>query len=121
LKNKILLVDDEYEFVQTLAQRLKLRKYDVVTAQSGEQCLEIFSSNPFDLVVLDLMMPGMSGLEVLAGLKRLEKSIPVILLTGHGSTKEGMEGMKLGAADYLMKPLDIDQLTSKMEEILNPD
>jgi DNA-binding response OmpR family regulator len=118
LSNKILLVDDEHEFVQTLAQRLKLRGYDVVTALSGEECLEKFSSKPFDLVVLDLMMPGMSGLEVLAGLKRAEKSIPVILLTGHGSTKEGMEGMKLGAADYLMKPLDINQLTDKMEEIL---
>jgi len=114
---KILLVDDEYEFVQTLAQRLKLRGYEVTTALSGENCLEIFFSKSFDLVVLDLMMPGMSGLEVLAELKKIESSLPVILLTGHGSTKEGMEGMKLGAEDYLMKPLDINQLTKKIKEI----
>lgn len=119
LKKKVLLVDDEIEFVSTLAQRLSLRGYDVKTTESGEECLVVCGSEKFDIVVLDLMMPGMTGLEVLAKLKEIDKSIPVILLTGHGSTKEGMEGMKLGAADYLMKPLDIEELTGKMDEILN--
>lgn len=119
MKNKVLLVDDEPEFVTTLAQRLRLRDYEVKTAMSGEECLEIYSQFNCDIVILDLMMPGMNGLDVLAGLKTENKDIPVILLTGHGSTKEGMEGMKQGAADYLMKPLDIEELTKKMDELLN--
>lgn len=119
MKSRVLLVDDEIEFVNTLAQRLKLRGYEVKTAGSGEECLEIYEAGSFDIVVLDLMMPGMNGLDVLARLKKYDKTIEVILLTGHGSTKEGMEGMKLGAADYLMKPLDIEELTAKMDEILN--
>lgn len=115
---KILLVDDEIEFVSTLAQRLSLRGYNVKTAGSGEECLSLYTGTEFDIIVLDLLMPGMTGLQILARLKQINNMIPVILLTGHGSTKEGMEGMKLGAADYLMKPLDIEELTSKMDEIL---
>ncbi|PID77761.1 MAG: response regulator [Deltaproteobacteria bacterium] len=119
MKKRILLVDDEKEFVNTLGQRLELRGYQVKTAESGEECLDFYQPEMFDIVVLDLMMPGMNGIEVLSRLKRIEKEIPVILLTGHGSTKEGEEGIKMGAADYLMKPLDIEELTGKIKEILS--
>lgn len=112
----ILLVDDEEEFVVTLAERLELRGYTVRTAEDGEAALSCFEPGVFDLVVLDLMMPGMSGLEVLPRLREIQKDIPVILLTGHGSTREGMEGMRLGAFDYLMKPLNIEELIRKMQE-----
>lgn len=113
---KILLVDDESEFVNTLAERLEIRGLEVEIAENGEAALGVFEKGRFDLAVLDLMMPGMSGLDVLKYLKGIDRDIPVILLTGHGSTREGMEGMRLGAFDYLMKPLNIEELISKMKK-----
>jgi DNA-binding response OmpR family regulator len=115
-KLRILLVDDEQEFVVTLAERLELRGYQVHIAEDGETALACFEPQAFDLVVLDLMMPGIGGLEVLPRLKEIQPDIPVILFTGHGSTREGMEGMRLGAFDYLMKPLHIEELIRKIRE-----
>lgn len=111
----ILLVDDEIEFVTTLAERLQLRGFQVDIAIDGNDALQRFSNSDYDIVVLDILMPGMSGFDVIKEMKKIKFDTPVILLTGHGATKEGMEGMSLGAFDYLMKPIDIDELIQKFE------
>ena len=113
---KVCIVDDEEEFVTTLAERLELRGFKAQIATDGEKALHLIETDPPHVVVLDVMMPGMGGLEVLQRIKERNPQIPVILLTGHGDTKEGMEGMRLGAFDYLMKPLSIDDLIKKMQE-----
>jgi len=115
----ILLIDDESEFVETLAERLELRGCLSKTAEDGESGIGMIASEPFDVVVLDLMMPGLNGLETLKQIRAIDKTLPVILLTGHGSIKEGMEGMQAGAFDFLMKPLDINELMEKIKLALN--
>ena len=115
---KVLLVDDEEEFVTTLAERLEMRGFDPGIAISGDQALSMVQDKAFDLIVLDLMMPGIGGLEVMKQIKSANPDMPIILLTGQGSTKEGMEGMNQGAFDFLMKPLDIEELISQIHEAL---
>ena len=117
-KLKVLLVDDEEEFVSALAERLDIRGIEALIATDGEQALEMLETDTFNVIVLDVIMPGISGLEVLQRIKAKAIDTVVILLTGHGSTKEGLEGMRMGAFDYLMKPLDIDDLISKMNEAI---
>ena len=114
-KTKILLVDDEEEFVSTLAERLELTGYAAKIAKDGESGISLITHDSFDIVVLDLMMPGLNGLDTLKQIKAINKHLPVILLTGHGSTKEGTEGMRIGAFDFLMKPLDIKELIKKIQ------
>lgn len=113
---KILLVDDEHEFVTTLAERLELRNMKVSIAMDGETALGLAENDPPQVMVLDVMMPGLNGLEVLEKIKALDPRIQVILLTGHGATKDGIRGMQLGAFDYLIKPIDIDELIEKLNE-----
>lgn len=115
-KLKVLLVDDEIEFVKTLAERLQLRGFEVLVAVDGEGAINQMEADLPDLVVLDVMMPGLGGLEVLKQIKQQHQRIPIILLTGHSSTSDGIKGMRLGAFDYLMKPIDIDELIKKMQE-----
>ena len=116
LQLKILLVDDEQEFVSTLAERLELRGMYVKVATDGEMALGIIETDPPQVVVLDVMMPGLSGMEVLERIKAIDPKIQVILLTGHGATKDGIKGMQLGAFDYLIKPVDIDELIEKLNK-----
>ena len=116
LQLKILLVDDEQEFVLTLAERLELRGMHVKVATDGQMALGIIETDPPQVVVLDLMMPGLSGIEVLERIKAIDPKIQVILLTGHGATKDGIKGMQLGAFDYLIKPVDIDELVEKLNK-----
>jgi len=118
-KIKILLIDDEIEFVETLAERLELRGYISKIAGDGESCISMLAKESFDIAILDLMMPGLSGLDTLRQIKDIDKNLPVIMLTGHGSTKDGMEGMRMGAFDFLMKPLDINELLEKIKLALN--
>ena len=113
---KALLVDDEAEFVMTLAERLQIRGIQARTATDGQQALAMIESEKPQVVVLDIMMPGISGLEVLDYIKKNYPNIEVILLTGRGSTKEGIEGMQLGAFDFLMKPVKIEELIPRMLE-----
>lgn len=115
-KLTVLLVDDEVEFVKTLAERLQLRGFEVRVAGDGESAMDQIQAGLLDLVVLDVMMPGLGGLEVLKQIKQHQPRIPVILLTGHSSTSDGIAGMRLGAFDYLMKPINIDELLKKMQE-----
>jgi DNA-binding response OmpR family regulator len=119
MKNlKILLVDDEEEFVTTLAERLELRGLQARAALNGEDALQMIEEDIPRIVILDIMMPGIGGFEVLRRIKSQHPQIPVILLTGRGSAKEGIKGMQLGAFDYLMKPLNIEELIKKMQEAI---
>ncbi|MBW1727277.1 MAG: response regulator [Deltaproteobacteria bacterium] len=115
---KVLLVDDEEEFVTTLAERLELRGIQARSVTDGEIALQMIETNPPRVVILDVMMPGLGGLEVLKRIKAQKPQIHVILLTGRGSTKEGIEGMQRGAFDYLMKPINIEELIKKMQEAI---
>lgn len=114
-KIKLLIVDDEIEFATTLAERMELRGIATQTANNGKEALELVHSSPPDLVILDLKMPDMSGLEVLERIKAMHPSIEVIMLTGHGSTASGIEGMEKGAFDYIMKPVDLNDLLEKLK------
>ena len=115
-KYRVLIVDDEEELATTIAERLQIRGIQAQTATDGETALKMIEANPPQVVVLDVMMPGMGGIEVLQRMNAQNLKIPVILLTGYGSTEQGMEGMKLGAFDYLMKPCDLNNLIGKIQE-----
>jgi DNA-binding response OmpR family regulator len=111
---KALLVDDEIEFVSTLAERLRLRGIDALVATEGQEALAIVERECPLVVVLDIMMPGLGGLDILRALRERHPEVQVILLTGRGSTKEGMQGMSLGAFDFLLKPAKIEELIPRM-------
>jgi len=107
---KVLLVDDEEGFVRTLSQRLELRDMASDVALSGEEALSLIAEEPPDVMVLDLTMPGMGGLAVLEHVKRVVPKVQVIILTGHGSPEEEAEARRLGASDYLNKPVEVRDL-----------
>jgi two-component system OmpR family response regulator len=110
---QMLLVDDEDDFRMTLANRLKLRKIDVTDVASGNEAIDLARQKSFDVAVIDVKMPGIDGIETLKQIKQLQPAIEVVMLTGHASIESGMEAMKLGAFDYVMKPCDIDELLIK--------
>ncbi len=113
----VLLVDDEVSFVETMSKRLSKRDLQIVTALNGLEALEQLDKDPtIQVVVLDIKMPEMDGLETLAEIKRRLPRGEVIILTGLATVKTAIEGMRLGAYDCLMKPCDIDQLTSRIWE-----
>ncbi|MDY0131799.1 MAG: response regulator [Desulforegulaceae bacterium] len=116
ISTDLLLVDDEERFLQTTSKLIKKQKKDfkVMTAPGGKECLEIIRNNNIDVVILDVKMPGMDGVEVLREIKREKPLIEVIMLTGHSTTDSAIEGMKLGAYDYLLKPCDIEALIDKV-------
>lgn len=116
---RVLIVDDEEELVTTLVERLQLRGINAQAATNGETALKIIEEDPPQVVVLDVMMPGIGGMEILQRMKVQNLKIPVILLTGYGSTEQGLEGMKQGAFDYIMKPCDLNNLISKIREAAN--
>jgi len=113
----IMLVDDETAFVETMAKRLVKRDMETITAFSGEECLEKLKTHQnLDVIILDVKMPGKDGLETLKEIKATSPLIEVIMLTGHATVESGIKGMKLGAFDFLMKPCEIEELVSKVEE-----
>jgi len=115
----VLLVDDEVAFVETLMKRLAKRDLRVDFAYSGQEALDkLAASGPTrtDVVVLDVKMPGMDGLETLAGIKEKHPLVEVIMLTGHATVESAIEGMKRGAFDYLMKPCEVEILLEKINE-----
>jgi DNA-binding NtrC family response regulator len=111
---KILVVDDEIAFANTLAQRLKMRDYKVGTAHDGEQALAKLKEEEPDVIVLDLKMPGMHGMDVLKKIKKVYPDIQVIILTGHGTDEDEEEAKRLGGFDFMKKPADIDHLEHKI-------
>jgi len=112
----VLLVDDELEFRETLEKRLKKRKLTVSGVRSGEEAIRVLQEAPVDVVVLDVKMPGMDGIETLSRIKKLCPLVEVIMLTGHANMEVAIQGMELGAFDYLMKPMDIDELVYKLQD-----
>lgn len=113
---KVLLVDDEEEYVQALGTRLTTRGMKVSTATSGQQAVDMVESQMFDLIILDLAMPGMDGLETLKRIKGKQPDAEIIMLSGQGTVKTSIEAMKLGAGDFLEKPVDIQELTAKINK-----
>jgi len=113
---RVLIVDDEAEFVDTLVKRLRKRQLDATGVTSGEAALELLNATPVDVVALDVKMPGMNGLDVLREIKQKHKLVEVVMLTGHASVEVAVEGMDLGAFDYLMKPIQIDELVYKIQD-----
>ncbi|MEW6137046.1 MAG: response regulator [Thermodesulfobacteriota bacterium] len=113
---EVLLVDDEKDFVETLAKRLKTREFKVDFTLSGDEAVKWLEKRDTDVVVLDVRMPGMDGIETLREIKRIKPLVEVIMLTGHATVETAIEGMKLGAYDYLMKPTDMNDLVDKINK-----
>jgi DNA-binding response OmpR family regulator len=107
---KVLMVDDEEDFVKTLAERMQMRDLDSDVALSGEAALQIVEDQVPDVMVLDLKMPGIDGMEVLRRVRKAYPQVQVVILTGHGSEKDEVEARRLGAFAYLQKPVDIEKL-----------
>jgi DNA-binding NtrC family response regulator len=117
MRTVVMLVDDEVPFVDTMTKRLGKRDLEIVAAYTGQEALEKLKANQkVDVIILDVKMPGMDGIETLREIKKAHPLIEVIMLTGHATVETGIEGMKLGAFDYLMKPCDIEQLMAKVQE-----
>ncbi len=113
----VLVVDDEEDFLETLVNRLNKRKINAIGVKSGEAALEVIKEKPIDVVILDIKMPGgLDGIETLREIKRIQPICEVLLLTGHGSMETSIEGMKLGAFDYLLKPVKMEDLLPKLGE-----
>ena len=112
---RLLLVDDEVEFVNLLAKRLKKRNISTTKAYSGKDGVQLLRGHEFDVVVLDLKMEDMNGMEVLKIIKMLAPDLPVVMLTGHGSQDAAEEVLSAGACDYLTKPYDLGALVDKIK------
>lgn len=113
----ILVVDDEIDFLETIVKRLQKRNINTIGVETGEKAIETMKERLFDVVLLDVKMPGgMDGIETLREIKKIQPLVEVILLTGHASVETSIEGMKLGAFDYLLKPIKLEDLMVKLGE-----
>jgi DNA-binding response OmpR family regulator len=117
---RLLLVDDEVAFVEVLAKRMAKRNMRVTSAYSGTMAIQALRKEEFDVAVLDLKMDDMDGLEVLKIFKKMDPEMPVVMLTGHGSEQAAREGISLGAADYLTKPYELEELIEKIRGAVRP-
>ena len=115
-KFKVLIVDDELDFLETIIKRLRARNIEVSGVESGYLALEALDSRNPDVIILDVKMPGMDGIETLKEIKKKKPLTEVIMLTGHASVESGIQGMQLGAFDYLMKPIALDELLEKVRQ-----
>jgi two-component system, NtrC family, sensor kinase len=113
---RLLLVDDEDDFRRTIAKRLRKRGFAPEEAGTGEECLAILEKHPMDVVILDVKMPGMNGIETLHYIKEKYPKTEVIMLTGHATTRDGVDGIKTGAFDYLSKPIELEHLLGKIKQ-----
>jgi DNA-binding NtrC family response regulator len=120
IDTKVLLIDDEEAFVSALEKRLTTRNLRVLSAHDGQQGLSKLADEPdVDVVLLDVKMPGIDGISTLREIKKNHPIVEVIMLTGHATVDSAIEGMKLGAYDFLMKPCEIDELLAKVDEAKN--
>ena len=115
-KLRVLIVDDEPDFLETIVKRLEKRRMDATGVGSGEDALRAIETESFDVAILDIRMQGMDGLETLKEIKRRSPLTEAIMLTGHASVESGMQGMRLGAFDYMIKPADIEELVEKVNQ-----
>lgn len=113
---RILVVDDEPDFIETMVKRFTFRKMPVTAAPSGIAALKLLETDSFDVVIMDVRMPGKDGIETLKEIKKRYPLTEVIMLTGHASVESGMRGMSLGAYDYVLKPVDFDELLEKVHK-----
>jgi DNA-binding NtrC family response regulator len=113
---RLLLVDDESRYVETLSKRLTARGLYVEGVHSGMEAVAVLEARPFDVVLLDVRMPGMDGIATLREIKKVQPLIQVVLLSGNASINAAIEGMRLGAMDYLLKPADLEDVLAKVEE-----
>lgn len=113
---RLMFVDDEEELVSALVERLELRGIDAIGVTSGDEALEHLREESFDVVIIDVKMPGIGGLEVLRTVSRRYPDVKVILMTGHGSAKDSEIGRRLGAVAYLQKPVDLEDLLATIEQ-----
>jgi DNA-binding NtrC family response regulator len=113
---KVLLVDDDSEFVETLSDRMTARGLDVDTATSGPEAIAKVEEGSYDAIVVDLMMPGMDGIETLKQMLKVNPDLQIILLTGHATVEKGVQAVKIGASDFLEKPANLADLLKKIEE-----
>ena len=119
MEASVLLVDDEEQFLDALSQRLETRGLKVDTVTSGEEALKQVEDQNFDAIIVDLAMPGIDGIETLKRIKEKRPDLEIIMLTGHATVKSGIDAMKLGAEDFLEKPVDLNELLKKIGEAKN--
>lgn len=119
MKINVLIADDEKEFTDTLSKRLEMRNFTVTPVYSGKAAIEMAGKINFDVIVLDVQMPGISGIEVLKQIKGKIPLTPIIMLTGEATVDNAIEGMKLGAFDFLIKPTETELLTKKIQQAFN--
>ncbi len=112
----VLLVDDERDFIDALSSRLERRGFKMSVAYDGPSAIELVGKSTFDAVILDLVMPGMSGIETLERILEIDPDLQVVLLTAHGTVKAGVDALKTGASDFLQKPADLEELLEKIQE-----
>lgn len=115
-KFRVLIVDDEVDFVETIVKRLIDRGLEVAGVHSGLEALDLLDKRDFDVVILDVKMPGMDGIETLRAMKKKSPLTEVIMLTGHGSVESGIQGLQLGAYNYVMKPVPLNDLLKQMTQ-----
>jgi DNA-binding NtrC family response regulator len=116
MAEKVLIVDDDKAFLAVLSERMQNRGMEVSTAASAAEALKMLEKESFDAVLLDLMMPEMGGIEALQIMRKKQPEVQVIFVTGHPSVSKGVEAMKLGAMDFISKPVDMSDLTEKIKE-----
>jgi DNA-binding NtrC family response regulator len=116
MAEKVLLVDDDEEFLEVTSERLETRGVEVSTAASAAEALDLIEKDLFDVVVLDLQMPGIDGIDTLKRIKEKREELQVILLTGHATVEKAVESIKLGAMDFLEKPADFEALNAKIKK-----
>ncbi|KPK46068.1 MAG: chemotaxis protein CheY [Nitrospira bacterium SM23_35] len=116
IKANVLVVDDEEQFLKVFSQRLEGRGVKVDTSSTGEEALKKVHDKEFDAIVLDMVMPGMSGMEALKRIRAENPDVQIIILTGHGTVEKGVEAMKSGAVDFLEKPADLNKIMEKIAE-----
>ena len=115
-KTRVLLVDDETDFLATLSRRLTVRDFEVRTAENGQLALDVLQAHAVDVVVMDVKMPGMDGIQAVREIRKAHPLVEIIMLTGHADLEASMEGLALGAFDYLLKPVAIDELVYKIQD-----
>ena len=116
MAEKVLLVDDEKEFLEIMSERLTARGMEVTTAESAGQALSIIEKQTFDAIIMDFQMPEMDGMEALKAIKDKKPELQIILLTGYATVQKTVEAMKVGATDFLEKPADLEALAKKIKD-----
>lgn len=115
-KFRVLIIDDEVDFVETIVKRLRDRGLEAEGALSGPEGLQLLDNKEFDVIILDVKMPKMNGIETLREIKKKKPLVEVIMLTGHGSVESGIQGLQLGAFNYVMKPVPLNELLKQMTQ-----